>query len=593
MREVALDWLGDAEDSDLPRPRPRPPVIECSLVGVFLEEDSGADGQDALVVIKVVIKFQFSKATAKQQVRDVTILLSLGGEGNSRPGVEILKVGLLQPSGSNRAGDVYEPLPDDDPKVTVKVDSRVSQVILIPGRIPNALCVAVSFRRPVELETARMSVGIKGKVETATRTAPIKVVNSMDIPFNRSSQGDRSPLSWAAGNGWLEFLKSSPTGVAGLEKEDRSGRSPLSWAAGNGCDKIVGFALQEGHGLIDPHRPDKNGRTLLSWASGNGQDKTVDLLLRNGGETSPLQGDRDDRGWTPLSWAAENGCDNAVLALLTFGKKSAEGLAANWDDKDLDGETPLSRAAQKEHEGVIRILVREGLLIDPELDAVPQKSLPWAPRYLHEAAKRGWFGLAKVLIDNKVKVDCVITGDDQDRRTPLCIAAEEGHPQVVQLLLSAGASRDFQVPGKGNTALLLAIGKGNEDVVKVLLEAGVKVDVENTEGGTPMRLATKGKLATILTMLAKRDKDGPLAETETDLKSAVDREFKATVVDFVSRSGIQIPFTTEVPVDQLLKDPRFKRDRSNGSPSFTWLHLPANNVRSRLQCFSPDLTVCR
>jgi len=322
-------------------------------------------------------------------VRDVTIRLSLGVEGNSRPDVETLKVGLLRPSGSNSAGDVYEPLPDDDPKVTVEVDDGVSQVILMSEWIPSALCVAVSFRRPVELETARMSVEINAKLEMATRIAPVSKVSHMDISFNRSSQGDRSPLSWAAGNGWLEFLKNRPTGVAGLDKEDGSGRSPLSWAAGNGCDEIVGFILKKGRGVIDPHRPDKNGRTLLSWASGNGQDKIVDLLLRDGGETSPLQGDRDDRSRTPLSWAAENGCDNAVLALLTFGKKSAEDLATHWDDKDLDGETPLSRAAQKEHEGVMRILVREGLLIHPELDAVPQKSLPWGPRYLHEAAKRG------------------------------------------------------------------------------------------------------------------------------------------------------------------------------------------------------------
>jgi ankyrin repeat protein len=518
-------------------------TIQAKRVGVFLGEDSGADDQDALAVIN----FQFSITTAKQQVKDVTIHLSLGGEGNFRPDVEILQVGLLRPSESNRAGEVYEPLPDDDPEVTVKGNSRASRMILMPERIPNALCVAVSFRQPVKLNAARMSVQIKGTLEMATRTMPIMMgARGIKIPLNRSSQDDRSPLSWAAGNGWLEFLKSSPTGVAGLDKEDGSGRSPLSWAAGNGCDEIVGFILKEGRGLIDPHRPDESGRTPLSWASGNGQDKIVGLLLR-------------DR------------------------KKSAKGLAANWDDKDLDGETPLSWAAQKEHEGVMRILVREGLLIHPELDAVPQKSLPWAPRYLHEAAKRGWFGLAEILIDNKVKVDCVSTGDDQDRRTPLCTAAEEGHPQVVQLLLSAGASRDFRTPGKGNTALLLAIGKGNEDVVKVLLEAGVKVDVENADGETPMRLATREKLPTILTMLAKRDKDGPLAETETDLKSAVDHEFKATVVDFVSRSGIQVPFTTEVPVDQLLKDLRFKRDRSNGSPSFTWLHLPANNVRSQLQ----------
>jgi ankyrin repeat protein len=52
---------------------------------------------------------------------------------------------------------------------------------------------------------------------------------------------------------------------------------------------------------------------------------------------------------TPLSWAAEKGHEAVVKLLLTTGK-------VDVDSKDSWGRTPLSWAAEKGHEAVVKLL---------------------------------------------------------------------------------------------------------------------------------------------------------------------------------------------------------------------------------------------
>jgi ankyrin repeat protein len=56
-----------------------------------------------------------------------------------------------------------------------------------------------------------------------------------------------------------------------------------------------------------------------------------------------------DSGRTPLSWAAERGHETVVKLLVDTGK-------ADIDSKDNSGRTPLSWAAVGGHEAVVRLL---------------------------------------------------------------------------------------------------------------------------------------------------------------------------------------------------------------------------------------------
>ena len=55
---------------------------------------------------------------------------------------------------------------------------------------------------------------------------------------------------------------------AALESQDtENGRTPLSWAAENGYEAVVKLLLEKG---AAPESQSGNGRTPLSWAAWNG-----------------------------------------------------------------------------------------------------------------------------------------------------------------------------------------------------------------------------------------------------------------------------------------------------------------------------------
>ena len=92
--------------------------------------------------------------------------------------------------------------------------------------------------------------------------------------------------------------------------------------------------------------------------------------------------------------------------------------------------------------------------------------------------------------------------DDRRGQTALMWAAAEGHADVVQALIDAGADFRTRLPS-GFTPLLFAVREGRIDVVRVLLKAGADVNetipVERTRRrGYGGRLPPAGASALLL-----------------------------------------------------------------------------------------------
>ena len=87
----------------------------------------------------------------------------------------------------------------------------------------------------------------------------------------------------------------------------------------------------------------------------------------------------------------------------------------------------------------------------------------------------------------------------------LMLAAQYGDPNLVQMLLAAGASVKAKNK-EGATALIFAIKGFSPDpgqIVKVrlLVQSGAEVNIETSEGETPLALARMLKLSEIVKLL--------------------------------------------------------------------------------------------
>ncbi|KAI9782389.1 MAG: hypothetical protein M1839_005262 [Geoglossum umbratile] len=218
---------------------------------------------------------------------------------------------------------------------------------------------------------------------------------------------------------------------------------------------------------------------------------TIIGLLKNG-HNPDLQ---DSYGRTPLSWAAEKGHETVVKLLLATEQ-------VDLDSKDSSyGQTPLSWAAGDGHEAVVRLLLGTEQVDVDSKNSSGRTPLSWAAQNGHEAVVKLLLAAEQVDVNSK----------GSSGQTPLSWAAENGHEVVVKLLL---ATEKVDVNSKdsyyGRTPLSWAAENGHEVVVKLLL-ATEQVDVDSKDsyyGRTPLSWAArKGHAAVVKLLLATEKVD--------------------------------------------------------------------------------------
>ena len=177
-----------------------------------------------------------------------------------------------------------------------------------------------------------------------------------------------------------------------------------------------------------------------------GLERIINGLLNNGYDLNP----RDTYTRTPLSLAAEKGHDAIVKLLLD---RSACIESKNYEDNSdywrlihniPYNRTPLSLAAENGHGAVVELLLDKG--VDPGFEAKDNVELLLPPTLgelrdgfghtsLFYAARGGHEAVVRLLLDKGTAIEC----KDQDGQTPLFHAARNGHHAVVKLLLDKGA----------------------------------------------------------------------------------------------------------------------------------------------------------
>jgi ankyrin repeat protein len=318
---------------------------------------------------------------------------------------------------------------------------------------------------------------------------------------------------------------------------------PLHLAALAGSPRMVEVLVGDAGIWESASVADQEGRTALHWAALGGRCDVIKMLV-NKSLPSAVYEIQDANSETALLLATRAGNELAARVLMEHGEK--DGTVRPLDLRDKMGRQPI-------HHAVISCpsLLRHGspmaavkTLLEPDKDGFTA---------LHIAAYSGCVDATAALLNIASKLSSpmeVLLAKDTTGKQPLHHAAEQGHVEVLSLLLkykndwissdghSDGVSgesasldqndpnfatpgelaarhghldalRKFHSPGEelGSSILAEAAGAGQLLIVQHLLLNNANPDGKSRSGDTPLGLAATGGFSQIVRSLLKRGAD--------------------------------------------------------------------------------------
>jgi ankyrin repeat protein len=222
-----------------------------------------------------------------------------------------------------------------------------------------------------------------------------------------------------------------------------------------------------------------SGDSPLVKAVKAGDVQAVRALVKSGADVNASSGD----GSTPLLWAAHNASAELAKVLIAAGAKV--------DAANDYGVTPLLDASRSGDAAMVDLLLRSG--------ANPKRAHPEGEMPLMAAARAGSVPAVRLLLARGVDVN---TAETFQNTTALMWAAAEGHREVVDLLIEAGADPNRQAhvtslskrhnadhPTGGFTALMLAARNGDAETVRRLAARGANVNLKNGDNASAAMIA--------------------------------------------------------------------------------------------------------
>ncbi|UCE48728.1 MAG: ankyrin repeat domain-containing protein [Phycisphaerales bacterium] len=405
-------------------------------------------------------------------------------------------------------------------------DGNIKQVRSLVERGADTNVRDYRGRTPLHLAAARGYTDI----------AELLVKGGADINA-KSDTAEATALILAIQNGHTDTAKLLVAKGAEINAKGVEGQTALHCAAKLGDVGIGKILVSEG---AQTEAKCKHGATPLAWAAYEGQAEFAALLIAHGAD---IEAKLPDGQTTPLCCAIAQGHLDIAKVLLAKGAKA--------DVRPL-GRTLVHVAMHMNHQDMVRLLLTEGLQIPPIHEAAYFGDLDTVARLVKDGTKvnasdeAGYMPLhcalcgghketVRFLLSKGADVNAKTT----DERTPLCLAqtvdmatllitegadararvefghtvlhsaADQGDPQIVELLLARGANVDSKAKStnslwKGWTPLHVACNNGHKAVVETLLAKDVDINAKTDKGDTPMSLAKRNGHREVAELLVRR-----------------------------------------------------------------------------------------
>uniref|UniRef100_A0A665VYG3 Poly [ADP-ribose] polymerase n=1 Tax=Echeneis naucrates TaxID=173247 RepID=A0A665VYG3_ECHNA len=264
--------------------------------------------------------------------------------------------------------------------------------------------------------------------------------------------------------------------------------TPLHLAAGYNRVKTVQMLLQHG---ADVHAKDKGDLVPLHNACSYGHYEVTELLVKHGACVNAV----DLWQFTPLHEAASKNRVEVCSLLLSYG---ADPTFLNCHNKSSIDLTPTSQLKERlicEFRG--HSLLQAARESDPvrvkkylSLETVGFRHTHTHETALH-CASTSPYTKRKQVCELLLRKGANVNDKTKELLTPLHLAAEKGHNDVIEVLVKHEAKVNA-VDHLGQTALHRAARRGHLQTCRLLLNAGGNPLLPSLQGLSPSQLGNKG-----------------------------------------------------------------------------------------------------
>lgn len=268
---------------------------------------------------------------------------------------------------------------------------------------------------------------------------------------------------------------------------DSNGKTALLLAIENGASDIAKILIRRGINVNTTNQAQDEEENIvapLALAVQLRRNDLIDMLLQAGANVN-VASTTDNVGFslTVLGWAIYHN-DSALLARLL----AAPGVNPNF--QVATGGTPLILAANAGNIAAVDLLLAAGANPNEEnQDEEAESEKVLTPLFASIRIKQGISPEDfKIIIAKLLAAGADVNAADSNNVTPLMFAIQE-RPDLVPILLNAGARVNEQDSQQGLSPLMRAVSMIDQDVIQQLLDRNANVSLVDRFGRTAVDLA--------------------------------------------------------------------------------------------------------